>query len=204
MSSCEILQKAVVSLMEEEVRFRTIFISSSLGSAMITVMITNTMVFLQLVLMAPWQGGDGDDPLNQPVLPTHWPVVFFPQYDNPVMRGTVSSHLTLNILSEASEVQFILEMKVPPEHDLTHPELEPAPRNASFSLLIRKGASDLPASTPEQMPVLTCGKSRSQELEGIYIKHLMEQVLQHSSCNHGDVNIHVLNQNPKGSYLWES
>lgn len=82
--------------------------------------------------------------------------------------------------------------------------MEPSPRNASFYSLIRKGASGLPASTPEQMPVLTCGKSRSQELEGIYMIHLMEQVLQHSSHNNKDVNFHLLNQNPKDSYLWES
>lgn len=81
--------------------------------------------------------------------------------------------------------------------------MEPSPRNASFYSLIRKGASGLPASTPEQMPVITCGKSRSQGLKGIYIRHLMEQVLQHSH-NHKDVNFHVLNQNPKDSYLWES
>lgn len=111
------------------------------------------------------------------------------------MRGTFSSHLTLNIVIEASEIQFIIhgDEQTPPEHDVTHPELEPSSRNASFYSLIRKGASGLPASTPEQMPVVTCGKSRSQELEGIYIRHLMEQVLQHSSCNHEDVNFHVLN-----------
>uniref|UniRef100_A0A663LL49 Alpha/beta hydrolase fold-3 domain-containing protein n=1 Tax=Athene cunicularia TaxID=194338 RepID=A0A663LL49_ATHCN len=33
------------------------------------------------------------------------------------------------------------------------------------------------------MSDVTCGKSRSQKLEGIYITHFMEQVLQHSSRN---------------------
>uniref|UniRef100_A0A8C4V3H6 Alpha/beta hydrolase fold-3 domain-containing protein n=1 Tax=Falco tinnunculus TaxID=100819 RepID=A0A8C4V3H6_FALTI len=35
------------------------------------------------------------------------------------------------------------------------------------------------------MPAVTCGKSRSRKLEGIYITHFMEQVLQHSSKNNG-------------------
>lgn len=111
------------------------------------------------------------------------------------MRGTFSSHRTLNIVTEASEVQFIIhgDEKTPPEHGLTHPELELASGNASFYSLLRKGASGLAASTSEQTPVVTCGKSRSQEPEGISIRHLMEQVLQHSSRNHEDVNCHVLN-----------
>lgn len=69
-------------------------------------MITDTMIFLQLVLTTPWQGDD-PTPLCHPVLP-RLVCGFFPQYDNPVMRGTFSSQL--NILSEASEVQFIMEI----------------------------------------------------------------------------------------------
>lgn len=87
--------------------------------------------------------------LSHPVLPTDWPFpncVFSPQYDNPVMRGTFSSHLSLNIATEVSEVQFIIQEdeQTPPEHDLRHPELEASSRNASFYSLIRKGASGVP------------------------------------------------------------
>lgn len=59
-------------------------------------------------------------------------------------------------------------------------------------------------STPKQMPDVTCGKCRSQKLEGIYIIHLMEQVLQHSSrnkgtSNHEDVQFHFHNWNHKAT-----
>lgn len=92
-----------------------------------------------------------------------------------------------------------------PEQDLTRLKLEPSLRNVSLHWFEKEPqASWLLTSIPKQMPDVTCGKSRSQKLEDIYIIQFMEQVLQHSSrnngtSNHKDVHFHFHNRNHKAT-----